>query len=99
MSEDLGYKYEEGKEVYKEVTLYALSTCGFCKQAIYFLRHNEIKFRYLYMDELEIEAKRKLKAALKEKFKHAVGFPYLVIDDEALVGFREEQWREKFSLE
>ncbi len=96
----LTFTEEEGDKKYDDVVLFALSTCGFCKQAIYFLRRNKIQFRYIYVDKLDRDEKQELKELLKEKYSERVSFPYLVVDDkDVLVGFTENEWKSKFSIE
>lgn len=91
--ENIKFTYEEGKRKPGDVTVYALSTCAFCKKALRFLRENSISFRYVYVDELDPGVKQKLKEWLRERYKEEAGFPFLVIDDSTvLVGFNEENY-------
>ncbi len=99
MQDSLNFTVETGEKIFEEVSLYALSTCGFCKQAIYFLRKNKIEFRFVYVDQLDMEEKKELKSWLKERYQKSVSFPFLVIDDSSvLVGFKEDEWKSTFSL-
>ena len=59
--ENLDFEYEEGKKPPRELTLFALSTCGFCKSALRFLRRNQVAFKYLYLDKLELDTKKEVK--------------------------------------
>lgn len=98
--ETLTFAEEEGEKKFDDVALYALSTCGFCKQAISFLQKNRIQFRFVYVDKLDMEVKQELKSQLKGRFGESVGFPYLVVNDaDVLVGFKENEWKSKFSIE
>ncbi|HQO39707.1 MAG TPA: glutaredoxin family protein, partial [Spirochaetota bacterium] len=63
--ENINFTYEEGKSKAGDVTVYALSTCAFCKKALKFLRENSISFRYVYVDELDYESREELKARLR----------------------------------
>ena len=93
MIENIEYTEEDGTITKNTVTVYALSTCGFCRRSMEFLRENSIKFRYIYMDKLEYAVKKEAKAELKEKFDKRVVFPFAVINDEkALVGFQKLEW-------
>jgi glutaredoxin len=76
------------------VEVYALSTCGFCKRALAFLKEKGIAHRYVHVDLVPLETKNQAKAALAEKFKEHVSFPFAVVDGEkTLIGFIEEDWR------
>jgi glutaredoxin-like protein NrdH len=94
MLDTLAYTEVEGARRGRELTVYALSTCGFCKRALEFLKSNGIPFRYIYMDLIPIEQKNEAKKELAELYKEQVSFPYAVIDGkETLVGFIEADWR------
>jgi glutaredoxin-like protein NrdH len=96
--ETLEYTTEGTKEG-KNICVYALSTCGFCRRALQFLRDSGTKFRFVYVDKLPYDTKQKIKDELKEKFEKRVVFPYCVIDDkEVLVGFVEEDWKQTLGL-
>jgi len=95
MYEDIMFIEEDGKNATNELTVFALSTCGFCRRGMNFLRENDVKFRYVYIDKIEFEIKSKLKKELKEKFNKRVAFPFLVCNDEkAIVGFVRSDWED-----
>lgn len=80
-------------------TVYALSTCAFCKRAMNFLKENGLSYRYVYLDQLDFDLKREVKQELKTKFENLPVFPVLVIDgEEAMSGFAEEKWSERLGL-
>jgi glutaredoxin len=91
--EDLPYKSIAGSSTEHSITVYALSTCGFCKRAMSFLEDHGFAYRYLYVDTIPLETKTEIKAVLKEKFKENVAFPFAVIDGSShLVGFIQPDW-------
>ncbi|MFW9923387.1 MAG: glutaredoxin family protein [Candidatus Thorarchaeota archaeon] len=99
MLKDLEYKYEEGEFDIADITVYALSTCGFCRSALAFLRENKIKFKYIYVDLQNPDIRNGIKQDLRDKFDERIGFPFVVINGkETLVGFREDTWKEKFLI-
>lgn len=90
----------EGKISDKHIVIYALSTCAFCRKAMQFLSDHDLEYSFVYLDELELDTKRAVKAELKSQFKKLPVFPILVIDDtEAISGFIEERWREALAIE
>jgi glutaredoxin len=94
MFDYLKYTQVAGKNDRHDVEVYALSTCGFCKRALYFLNENHIAYRYVYVDLVSIDVKNQAKEALKAQFAEHVSFPYAVIDGKTtLVGFLELDWR------
>ncbi|NHK30609.1 MAG: glutaredoxin family protein [Asgard group archaeon] len=101
LHEDLDFIKEEGEKNPCDIQVYALSTCGFCKRALEFLRNNKITFRYLYMDKQSTDVRQKIKRDLLQKFDERIAFPYVVVDDgdKILVGFTEQKWKEAFIVE
>jgi ferredoxin-thioredoxin reductase catalytic chain len=99
ISKKLEFTKEEGRHLKKELTVYALSTCGFCKAALRFLRKHNLAFRYLYVDHLDEYHKTVLKQELKETYGERPMYPFLVIgEDDYLIGFDEEEWYERIGV-
>lgn len=93
MLETLTYTKIAGKRADHSITVYALSTCGFCKRALAFLNDKGFSYRYIYVDQIPLEIKTQAKKELKERFKVDIAFPFAVIDgDKHLVGFIEPDW-------
>lgn len=91
---DIIFKNENGKINKGDVKVFALSTCAFCKKALNFLRENSITFCYIYIDELDLTTKQKIKNDLKDKYNIDVGFPFLILNDtKVTVGFKEEEYK------
>ncbi len=98
MDENLEFAKVEGEKKPCDIQIYALSTCGFCRRALAFLRNNKITFRYIYVDQLSYDLRQKIKRNLMAKFEQRIGFPFAVIDDgeKVLVGFTETKYEEAF---
>jgi len=93
MLDTLAYTDVAGSREGPSITVYALSTCGFCKRALAFLQAKGLPYRYVYMDLIPFETKTEAKRELKEKYKTDVSFPFAVVDGSAaLVGFIEADW-------
>ena len=98
MIEGVEFINENGTKNAHDVTVYALSTCGFCKRAIAYLKSNSVKFQYVYVDLLNFDIKQNLKNVLAEKYRERVVFPFLVVDDSRCsAGFIEEEWNRLLS--
>jgi glutaredoxin-like protein NrdH len=81
------------------LTVFALSTCAFCKRAMRFLQDHDYRYRYVYLDQLGFDLKREVKTELKSRFESIPVFPVLMVDDsEALSGFTEEKWSERLGM-
>jgi glutaredoxin-like protein NrdH len=99
MIDKLEFVAEAGSVTEHDLTMYALSTCAFCKRAIDFLKNKDISFRYIYLDKINPMVKGTVKSELKQKYDNLPVFPVLVIDNQrALSGFSEEKWRAELGL-
>ncbi|MGL6297877.1 MAG: glutaredoxin family protein [Methanobacteriaceae archaeon] len=80
----------EGSNNSHEVLLFALSTCGWCRQTRMFLEMNEVEYDYIYVDLTEGDAREEAVGELK-KWNEDASFPTLVINNkEVILGFKEE---------
>ena len=85
-------EHVNGKEIGK-VTLYALSTCGWCRKTKELLNDLGIAYDYVYVDLLT-GAEREEAIGAVTKWNPARSFPTLVLnDDKCIIGFKEEDIR------
>jgi glutaredoxin len=99
MIEKIEFTHETGKNAKHEVTVYALSTCGFCKSCLKFLHDRNVNFKYVYYDLLDSDIKNALKDELNEKYKERIMFPFVIIDGKYVVtGFKEDKLVELLEL-
>jgi glutaredoxin len=77
-----------GKKRKKEIYLYALSTCGWCRKTKEFLSRSGFEYDFVDVDLLSGKAKDR---AIAEVKRHNPGltFPTTVIGDRCIVGFDE----------
>lgn len=94
MLETLAYTPVAGTREGPQITVYALSTCGFCKKAMNYLQTNGFGYRYVYVDQIPVETKTEAKKELKARYKADIAFPFVTVGDSAhLVGFIEADWK------
>ncbi len=97
--EQLEYNRREGNNNGRQLIVFSLSTCGFCKRALSFLDKHDFSYRFIHLDQIEPERKRRVKDVLRARFNISPIFPVLVVDDKrALTGFTELQWRKALQL-
>ncbi|NHJ48791.1 MAG: glutaredoxin family protein [Asgard group archaeon] len=101
MHENLEFITEKGDKTPCDIQIYALSTCGFCKRGLEFLRKNSITFRYIYVDQLDKDLRYRIKRELLDKFDERIAFPYVLVDkgEKVIVGFTEDKWKDAFLIE
>ncbi|MCK5736132.1 MAG: glutaredoxin family protein [Spirochaetaceae bacterium] len=86
----------EGKGQAENLTLFSLSTCGFCHSARKYLKDRGLAFQYLELDTIPAEDKTGIKDEFKGKFGRRPSFPTLVINGERfLIGFIKGHWDEE----
>lgn len=76
-----------------DITLYALSTCIWCKKTKELLTSLEVSFNYVYVDLLKGEDRANAIEEIK-RYNPSISFPTLVIGDKAIVGYKEKEIRE-----
>ena len=76
-----------------EIVLFALSTCGWCKKTKRLLNELSIEYYYVDIDLLKGDEREKTLKEM-ESFNPRCTFPTLVINDQCIVGFKEEKIRE-----
>jgi glutaredoxin len=81
----------------KEIHLYTLSTCGWCKRAKRFLAEHKIEAQITDVDLLEGEEKEKARAEVA-KHNPRRSYPTLVVDEEVIVGYDEDRMKELLGL-
>ena len=82
----------------REVTLYALSTCGWCKMTRAWLDDNNVQYECIYVDHLSGEERKELTTSLEERLGRRPAFPTVFCGDRFVVGFDKEQLRELLGL-
>lgn len=88
----MNFEHVDGKNKGK-VTLYALSTCIWCKKTKELLSGLGVGFDYIYVDLLGGDDRSKILDEV-EHYNPNCSFPTLVIGDKCIVGFREKEIRE-----
>ena len=83
-----------GEKSNNDIIMFALSTCQWCKKGKKWLEENNYSYRFLDVDFLPIEEKRKLKRSLMRVFDVMVRYPFLVINGgkSYYAGFNIENW-------
>jgi len=81
-----------------KVTLFALSTCVWCKMTKQFLTDNGIEYEYVNVDLLNPEEKNKAHEAILSKGGNLT-YPTVIIDNkEVIAGFRKDQLKEALGV-
>lgn len=88
------YQKVSGKNTQHKVTVYALSTCVWCKLTKQFLNESGVAYEFVDVDLLNDDDKDKAHAAITSK-GGMLTYPTTIVDDKILVaGYRKEQLKE-----
>lgn len=84
----------DGKKADHKVTLYALSTCVWCKMTKQFLKDNEVEFEFVDVDLLEEADREKARQTITGK-GGPLSYPTVIVDDSTVItGFRKDRLKE-----
>lgn len=87
-----------GKKADHKVTIFALSTCVWCKLTKQFLRDNEVQFEFVDVDLLEDKDKEKARQTIISK-GGTLSYPTTIVDDKIVItGFRKDQLKEVLGI-
>lgn len=78
--------------------IYSLSTCSHCKAAKRFLSKCSVEYSFVDVDCLKGEERKAIVKDIKE-LNPRCSFPTIVINDQVIVGFQEDQIREALGLD
>ncbi len=77
----------------KNIILFSLSTCQWCRKGKQWLSDNAYSYKYIDVDLLPIADKRELKRALMGFFDATIRYPFIVIDGKDFyAGYNPENW-------
>ncbi len=76
------------------IRLFALSTCVWCKKTKKLLDKLDVAYDFVYVDLLSGEKRDEVMDEV-EKWNPRCSFPTIVINDQAIAGFKEDQIKEK----
>ena len=71
----------------KDVKIYTLDYCPYCRAAINFLKDNDIEYRQIKIDEDEKEMRRKLGEMYQ--IKDEVTVPQIIVEGERIGGYTD----------
>ncbi len=81
----------------KKVFMYTLSTCPWCKKAKKFMADHKVPFEFVDYDLQPPEKQKQIVKEMQEKGS-SFSFPWVLIDDELVVGWNPERYEELLGL-
>ena len=87
-----------GKKNSHKVTIFALSTCVWCKMTKQYLSDNEVEYEFVDVDLLDDNDKSKVHSTIISK-GGALSYPTTIVDDKTVItGFRKDLLKEALGL-
>ena len=87
-----------GKKNNHKVTLYALSTCVWCKLTKQFLTENNVEYEYIDVDLCDEDDKQKIRDIIQSK-GGILSYPTTIVDDKVVItGFRKDKLKEALEI-
>jgi glutaredoxin-like protein NrdH len=86
----MGFTTVEGTDQGHDITLYALSTCGWCRKTKELLDTKQVSYRFIYVDQCEGDERAEVTARVRELNPRG-SFPTIEIDGEVVTGFDEDR--------
>ena len=100
MFDFIKFSHKEGEKKPGEIVIFALSTCGFCKSGMEFLDKQRVTYDYIYVDDLPLSDKSKLREEFNRTFGSKLVYPTLVFNGkEVLKGFIKPSWEQVLGLD
>lgn len=81
----------------KSVKMYSLSTCGHCKSTKKLLGECGIQFDFTDVDLLDGEERKTILEEVR-KLNPRCSFPTIIIGDQVIVGYKEDQIKDALGL-
>jgi glutaredoxin len=92
--EDLAIEVE-GEKDKREITIFTLSTCMWCKKCKRWLNERDIKYRYIDLDKIPYNQKSEILDHLRSTFESRVSYPYMVCDKtDTVIGYDPNKYEE-----
>ena len=80
-----------------KVKMYTLSTCSHCKATKKFLSDNGIKFDFVDVDLLQGDDRQRILEEVMQ-YNPNRSFPTIIIGDNVIIGFKENDIREALGI-
>ena len=81
----------------RDVKVYSLSTCSHCRSTKKFLGECGVKYEFTDVDLLDGDERKAILEDIK-KFNPRCSFPTIVIGEEVIVGYKEDEIRRALGL-
>ncbi|MHA1225970.1 MAG: glutaredoxin family protein [Candidatus Hodarchaeales archaeon] len=92
---DSSVHVEGDREQSKEIFVFAISTCMWCKRGKKWLEERGYSYDYLNIDKIPVDVKNEIKKKIRDVFGVRARFPILIVNKTKWnSGYNPKQWEE-----
>jgi glutaredoxin-like protein NrdH len=85
----------KGNKKNRDILVFTLSTCQWCKKCKAWLNERGIAYRYIDVDNIQYSQKSELIDYIIKKFGNVrISYPFMICDDEVVVGYNPGKYEE-----
>jgi len=84
----------EGSKDKREITIFTLSTCMWCKKCKRWLAEHDVKYRYIDLDKLDFKDKAEILDFLRANYSQRISYPFMIYDNEYVIGYDPNKYEE-----
>jgi glutaredoxin len=85
----------EGVKDKREIIIFTLSTCMWCKKCKRWLKERDVKYRYIDLDQIPYSQKSEILDYLKDNYHTRVSYPFVLCDKkDIVVGYDPNKYEE-----
>ena len=85
----------DGQDDKREITIFTLSTCMWCKKCKAWLNGRDVKYRYVDVDKIQPSQKAEIIEYLRNNYQNRISYPFMVCDKkDVVVGYDPSKYDE-----
>jgi arsenate reductase-like glutaredoxin family protein len=92
--DDLAVNVKGNKNV-RNILVFTLSTCQWCKKCKAWLNERDVAYRYIDVDTIQSTLKSQLIDYILKKFGDVrISYPFMICDDDVVIGYNPGKYEE-----
>ena len=85
----------KGKKNNREILIFTLSTCQWCKKCKTWLNERDVAYRYIDVDTIQYSQKSQLIDYILNRFGDVrISYPLMICDNEVVIGYNPGKYEE-----
>ena len=85
----------KGNKNNRDILVFTLSTCQWCKKCKAWLNERDVTYRYIDIDTIQPTLKSQLIDYILKKFGDVrISYPFMICDDDVVIGYNPGKYEE-----